>query len=158
MQASLAVEISPVGRFSAILDAFSTRNLQSISGLNFGHGQSISLRGIVSTAVFALSVAFPVDIRQIFLAGYIELISFEVWVEKFSVFGSRSIPLALLELCPLVGSVLSLSLGPHIPPVYPRSIPLAQPVLCPFVGSVLLLSLGPRFRSCTVKATVLRQI
>ena len=70
------------------------------------------------------------------------------------VFGFRFTELPSVQwlvLCPLVGLVLSLSLGPHIPPVYLGAFLCAWPVLCPLVGLVLSLPLEPRFRICIVK-------
>ena len=68
---------------------------------------------------------------------------------RFSVHGASLCSVACAR--PLVGLVLSLSLGPHIPPVFLGAFLCAWLVLCPLVGSVLSLSLEPRFRICIVK-------
>ena len=73
--------------------------------------------------MFALTVAFPADIRRLSLAGNIVLNATTHLVRFLSakVFGFRFTELPSVQwlvLCPLVGLVLSLSLGPHIPPVY----------------------------------------
>jgi hypothetical protein len=145
------------------LDALSTRNLQFISGLKFGHCQSISQCGnvlhrcVCSLCRFSSGYSPTLPCWKYCTQCYFSSRSnFECKSFRLSVHGAFlcSGPV----LCPLVGLDLSLSLGPHIPPVCHGASLCSGPVLCPLVGLDLSLSLGTRLRSCIVKATVLRQL